>query len=417
MKLLIKSAILVDANSKHHLKKRDLLIENGKISRIAAQIKDDQIKQLKLDNLHISPGWFDPSVSFGEPGYEERETIANGLNVAAWSGFTTVGINTNTNPIPDTKSGIEYIKTKGSNHAVEVCPVGALTVQSEGVDLAELYDMQQEGALCFYDHKKPISNPNLLKIALQYAHDFDGLVQSFPLEAGLARKGVANEHVNATRLGLKGIPALSEEVQLSRDLQILEYTGGKLHIPTISTAGSVDLIKNAQAKGLQVSCSVSVNNLVMTDEVLEQFDTRYKLMPPLRTEKDRKALIKGLSTGVISGVTSDHNPIDVEHKQTEFDHAYFGSIGLESCFGALNRVLGTEETVKSLTGLKQAFGIPTVTLDEGQKADLTLFNPDSDWIFGRPDIRSGSYNAAMIGWPMKGRVYGVYCGKKLLLSQ
>lgn len=416
MKLLIKSAILVDATSKHHLKKRDLLIENGKISQIAARIDHDQAKQLQLDNLHVSAGWFDPGVSFGEPGYEERETIKNGLDVAAKSGFTAVGINSNTNPVPDTKSGIEYLKTKGSNHAVSAYPVGALTVQSEGVDLAELYDMRQEGALCFYDHKKPISNPNLLKIALQYTQDFDGLIQSFPLEVGLARKGVANEHVNATRLGLKGIPALSEEVQISRDLQILEYTGGKLHIPTISSAGSVDLIKKAQAKGLNVSCSVSINNLVMTDQVLDQFDTRFKLMPPLRTEKDRKALIKGLKSGIIAGVTSDHNPIDIEHKQTEFDHAMFGSIGLESCFGSLNRVMGTQGAIQALTGLKSTFGLVSGSLNEGQPAELSLFNPEGDWIFGSQDIGSTSDNAAMVGWPMKGRSYGIYSGKKLILA-
>ena len=415
MKLLIKSAVLVDAASKHHLKKRDLLIENGKITRIAPKIQDDQIKQIKLENLHVSRGWFDPGVSFGEPGFEERETISNGLKVAAKSGFTAVGINANTNPIADTKSGIEYIKTKGSNHAVSVHPVGALTVRSEGVDLTELYEMQQEGALCFYDHKKPINNPNLLKIALQYTQDFNGLIQSFPLEAGLANKGVANEHVQATRLGLKGIPALSEEVQVSRDLQILEYAGGKLHIPTISTAGSVQLIKKAQAKGLNVSCSVSINNLVMTDEVLERFDTHYKLMPPLRTEKDRKALLKGLSSGVIAGVTSDHNPMDVEHKQTEFDHAAFGSIGLESCFGGLNRTLGTATAVQALTGLKEHFSLPSTSLEEGQLADLTLFNPEPEWIFGTDDILSSSKNAAMLGWPMKGRVYGIYNNKKLEL--
>ena len=416
MKLLIKSAVLVDAASKHHLKKRDLLIENGKITRIAAKIQDDQTKQLKLDNLHVSCGWFDPGVSFGEPGYEERETINNGLKVAAKSGFTAVGINSNTNPIADTKSGIEYIKTKGGNQAVSVHPVGALTVRSEGVDLAELYDMQQEGAICFYDHKKPISNPNLLKIALQYTQDFNGLIQSFPLEAGLAKKGVANEHIQATRLGLKGIPALSEEVQVSRDLQILEYTGGKLHIPTISTAGSVELIKKAQSKGLNVSCSVSINNLVMTDEVLERFDTHYKLMPPLRTERDRKALLKGLSSGVIAGVTSDHNPMDVEHKQTEFDHASFGSIGLESCFGGLNRTLGTVTAVQALTGLKEHFSLPTTSLEEGQIADLTFFNPEPEWIFGEDNIGSSSKNAAMLGWPMKGRIYGIYNNKKLVLA-
>lgn len=219
MKLLLKSATIVDPTGKYHLKKRDVLIENGIISKIAASIpSSEKIKEVSLKNLHISQGWFDSSVSFGEPGFEERETIENGLKTAAYSGFTSVAVNANSFPVTDSKGHIKFLKSKAEGNAVNLYPIGALTVGSKGADLAELYDMQNEGAVSFYDYKNPIANANLLKIALQYTQNFDGLVQSFPFEKAVARNGMVNEEVNSTRLGLKGIPALSEELQIIRDL-------------------------------------------------------------------------------------------------------------------------------------------------------------------------------------------------------
>jgi len=414
MNILLKSATIIDASSKHHLKKRDILIENGIITKINGSIPNTQnIKEISLENLHISQGWFDSSVSFGEPGFEERETIENGLKTAAQSGFTHVAVNTNLNPVSDSKSTIKFLKSEGEKSLVNLYPIGALTNKCEGKNLAELYDMKNEGAISFYDYKKPIENPNLLKIALQYSQSFDGMVQSFPFEKAIAKQGMVNEEVNSTRLGLKGIPALAEELQIARDLYILEYTGGILHIPTISTKKSVALIKEAKKKGLQVTCSVAISNLILTDDVLETFDTNYKLLPPLRTKTDIKALLKGLKEGVIDGVTSDHNPIDIEHKKTEFDHAYYGSIGLESCFGALNTVLDTETAIQMLTGLKGAFNIPQHSIEEGNQADLSLFNPMEEWVFSEKDIVSTSKNAALLGCKLKGKVYGIISNKKI----
>lgn len=417
MKILLKSATIIDEHSKHHLKKRDVLIESGVITKIAATISSEKdVKEISLKNLHISQGWFDSSVSFGEPGFEERETIANGLLTAASSGFTAVAVNANTYPVTDTKSGIQFLKAQAAKNAVTLYPVGALTVGSNGIDMAELFDMKSEGAISFYDYKKPIANANLLKIALQYAQNFSGHVQSFPLDQSVARNGMVNEEINSTKLGLKGIPALSEELQITRDLYLLEYTGGRLHIPTISTTKAVDLLRDAKKKGLEVTCSVAISNLVLTDAVLETFDTNYKVLPPLRTQTDVKALLKGLKDGTIDGVTSDHDPIDIEHKKTEFDHAFFGSIGLESCFGALNAVTNTEIAVKALTGLKKSFGIPSEVISEGAKADLTLFDPDHSWIFTEANIISKSKNAALLGQKLKGKAYGIIANKKMILS-
>ncbi|MAZ73905.1 MAG: dihydroorotase [Flavobacteriaceae bacterium] len=413
---LLKNATIVDTQSKHHLKKRDVLIEKGVITKIATNISEPKAKEIKRKNLHISQGWFDSSINFGEPGYEDRETIIVGLKTAAKSGFTAIALNGLTLPVVDSKSGIQYMKGKSEGNAVSVYPVGSLTVKAEGNDLAELFDMKSEGAVSFYDYQRPIENANLLKIALQYTQNFEGLVQSFPMDPSIARKGLVNEEVNSTKLGLKGIPALSEELQITRDLYILEYTGGSLHIPTISTQKSVQLIKEAKKKGLDVSCSVSINNLCLTDDELHSFDTNFKLLPPLRTSEDVKALIKGLKDGVIDGVTSNHDPKTIEEKKTEFDHAAYGSIGLESCFGALQTTVSLETAIKKLTGLKERFGIKNHPILEGSKASVTLFNPEEVFQFTEEHVRSTSKNAAMSGKKLKGTVYGIFNNNKLVLN-
>ncbi|MFD2565738.1 dihydroorotase [Pseudotenacibaculum haliotis] len=418
MTTLIKSATIIDASSSHNLKKKDILIVNGKIAQIANSIKQESnYKVVQLENLHVSSGWFDTSVCFGEPGYEERETITNGLKVAAKSGFTAVAVNPNTHPIVDTKSDVEFLINKANNSATKLFPIGALTQGSNGIELAEMFDMQQSGAIAFGDYNKSVVNDNLLKVALLYAQNFNGLVLSFPKNKAIAGEGVANEGVNSTRLGLKGIPALAEEIQVARDLFLLEYTGGKLHIPTISTAKSVQLIKDAKKKGLQVTCSVSAHHLSLTDDELEGFDSNSKVTPPLRTKKDTKALIKGLKDGVIDIITSDHNPIDIENKKVEFSIAEDGTIGLESLFGAVNAHLDIETTVKALTvNPRTIFGLDNYSIAKDQEANLTLFDPTTEYTFTKEDILSFSKNSAFTGKQLKGKVYGVYSNKKLVLQ-
>ncbi len=276
--------------------------------------------------------------------------------------------------------------------------------------------MQNAGAIGFGDYKKAISNANLLKITLQYAQSFDGLVCSFPQENCIAEKGMVNEGATSTRLGLKGIPALAETLQITRDLFILEYTSGKLHIPTISTAGSVALIRNAKKKGLQVSCSVAIHNLIFTDDTLHDFDTNVKVLPPLRTAADTKALLKGLQDGTIDMVTTDHNPINIEHKKLEFDHALFGTIGLESAFGALSLQFSVAETVNLLTRGKEIFGIKNHPIKIGEQANFTLFNPDEKYIFSENDIFSTSTNSVFLGTELQGKVYGIIANSQYISS-
>ncbi|MGM0932936.1 MAG: dihydroorotase [Bacteroidota bacterium] len=411
MKLLIKSATILDRQSDFHKKTVDILIENGIIKKIGPNIQTKANQSISFKDLHVSRGWFDSSVSFGEPGFEERETIANGLDTAAKSGFTSVALNPDTSPVLDNNGAITSVLSKAGKHPVSLLPVGALTVKSKGVDLAELYDMQQAGAISFGDYKKSVGNPNLLKLALQYAQNFDALVQSFPQENRIAGNGMVNEHHQSTMLGLKGIPDLAEELQITRDLYLLEYTGGKLHIPTISTEKSVKLIKEAKKKGLDVTCSVAIHNLTFTDELLNEFNTNAKLLPPLRTKKEVKALIKGLKEGTIDMVTSDHTPIDTEHKKVEFDNALFGSIGLESAFGALNTIFTPEESVEFLTRGKVRFKIKNTGIAEGNPANLSLFEVKEEAVFGLDHIFSTSKNSIFLDYKIKGRALGVVTEK------
>ncbi|WP_047245651.1 dihydroorotase [Maribacter thermophilus] len=418
MNVLLKSVKIVNAESKEfHLKKRDILIKNGVIEKIAPSIEPpSKTKVLSHKNMHVSIGWIDTGVSFGEPGYEERETIFNGLKTAASSGFTDVVLNPNSFPLPDSSSDIVFLKNAAKDHLTGLHPLGNLTTSGEGVDLAELFDMKNAGAVGFYDFKHPIANPNLLKIALQYAQNFDATVFSFPLDMHIAGKGIVNEGIVSTRLGLKGIPAMAEELQVSRDLFILEYTGGKLHIPTISTANSVKLIAAAKKKGLNVTCSVAVHNLFFTDTVLEEFETDYKVLPPLRSGADTKELIKGVKNGTIDFVTSDHTPLNIERKNVEFDNADYGTIGLESSYGILNKIFDTEETIEILTRGREYFGLETPKLKEGETANLSLFEPDTTYNFTSEDILSSSKNSLFINQELKGKVLGTLSNHKMVVN-
>jgi len=419
MNTLLKSATIIDSSSAYHQQKKDILIIDGRIKKISDNISiRKDYKVINKDNLHVSQGWFDTSVSFGEPGYEERETINNGLNVAAKSGFTAVAVNANTNPIIDNKSVIEFLINKSSNSATRLYPIGALTKGSKGMNMAELYDMKKSGAIAFSDYKKPVLNDNLLKIALQYTQDFNGLIFSFPRNNSISGEGIVNEGVNSTILGLKGAPALAEHLQISRDLYLLNYTGGKLHIPTISSKKSIELIKEAKKKGLNITCSVAAHNLVITDDELHGFDSKNKVNPPLRTKEDTKALKIAIASGVIDIITSDHNPINIENKKVEFSEAKDGTIGLESFFGAVNSVLKIEDFIESITNKpRKIFGLKVTEIKEGNQADLTLFDPEGDSIFSTTDILSTSKNSIFIDKKMKGKVFGVFANKQLILNK
>lgn len=415
MNLIIRQATIVDPKSPFHNQTVDVKITKGIIEEIGVSLLNiDNHEEFHHEGLHLSQGWFDTSVSLGEPGFEDRETISNGLNVAAKSGFTGIALQPNSYPVIDNQSQVHFVKQKAEKSATELFPIGALTKGSEGKDMAELFDMKNAGAVAFGDYNKSLSNANLMKIALQYVQDFDGLVIAYSQDENIKGNGVANEGIVSTRLGLKGIPNLAEELIVARNLFLLEYTGGKLHIPTISTAKSVALIKEAKKKGLNVTCSVSVHHLVLTDEKLEGFDSRYKVTPPLRTKEDRTALIAGILDNTIDCITSDHNPVDIENKKMEFDLAKNGTIGLEIAFGALMTILPLEKVIEKLTFGKKVLNIESQNIKLKSKAEFTLFTTNDNWTFEKGNILSKSKNSAFLGQPMKGKVVGIFNKGKLV---
>jgi len=414
MNLLIKQATVVDSTSPHNGRVVDILIEKGVITQIKKSITPEKgIKTVDVEGMHVSAGWLDMQVNFCDPGYEHKETLNNGLRSAAKGGFTSVCLMSGTNPPLHNKAQIEYVANRAKDNLVDVLPVGTLSHNQEGKDLSEMYDMKLSGAVAFSDYKKSTKDAGLILRALQYAQNINSFIITHCDDKTISHDGLVNEGVTSTKLGLKGIPALAEEIMLQRNIQILEYTGGKMHIPTISTKGSVELIKKAKSKKLNITCGVAAYNLLLDDSELEGFDTNYKVNPPLRTKEDIDALKKGLADGVIDVIVSDHAPQDIESKDLEFDHADNGMVGLESCFGVLNTALSSklslENIVDALTkNPRSILGLDAVSIKEGVEANLTLFNPTKKYVFEKSHIVAANKNSGIVGKELKGEVLGVF---------
>lgn len=414
MDILIKSAKIADPNSSHNGKVVDILIKNGKIAEIAKKIEaKGKIKEYSAKNLHVSPGWFDMHVHFRDPGFEHKEDIITGAAAAAFGGFTGVACMPDTNPPIHTKSEIEYVENKAKDLPVDVYPIGAVSHNLEGKDLAEMYDMKTEGAVAFSDSKKSIANAQLKSLALLYTKGFDGLVMSYADEEKISNGGKMNEGEVSTTLGLKGIPALAEELHVARNLFLAEYHDAKIHLSLVSTAKSVDLIRQAKKKGLKVTAEVTAHHLALDDSKLEGFDSFFKVKPPLRTKKDIAALIKGLKDGTIDAICSDHSPEEEETKTVEFDQAAFGIIGLETAYAVVNTHLTgklTEEELvqKMAINPRNILQLEVPSLKEGSVANLTIFDPSKEWTFTEKDIRSKSKNTPFIGSKFKGKALAIY---------
>ncbi len=413
MNLLIKQATIVDSESIYNGKVLDILIEKGKITQLKKLIIPEKgVKTIEAENLHVSVGWLDMQVNFCDPGYEHKETMDNGLRTAAKGGFTGVCLMSGTNPALTNKAQISYVVNKGCDTLVEVYPIGTLSYNQEGKDLSEMYDMQQAGAFAYSDYKNSIKDAGLILRALQYSSNINSFIITHCDDITISHDGQMNEGVTSTKLGLKGIPALAEEIMLQRNIQILEYTGGKMHIPTISTKGSVELIKKAKAKKLNITCGVAAYNLVLDETELSGFNSNLKVNPPLRTKEDIEALKKGIADGIIDVIVSDHNPQDIESKDLEFDLADNGMIGLESCFGVLNTALNQkvelDKIIKTLTiNPRSILNLAQVSIKEGVEANLTLFNPNKKEVFVESKITSLNKNSGFIGKELKGVVIAV----------
>lgn len=411
MNWILKSAVIVDPNGPFHLQSKDLLISNGRIAKIADEINEEG-SIFEANNLHVSAGWFDMRVHFCDPGFEHREDIVSGLRAAQKGGFTGVALSPDTLPALSTKSQINYVIERAGSSLIDLYPYGTISAERNGKELAELYDMQQAGAVAFTDAERPVANASLMSTALRYADNIGALVVSFPYEMALAERGQMHEGTVSTRLGMTGIPALAEELMVSRDLYLAEYNDTRIHFSGISTAGSVALIRDARKKGLKVTADVYAHQLLLTDEDLSGFGQHFKVLPPLRDESHRVALIAGLKDGTIDAICTDHTPQDVERKNVEFDLAAFGAIGLESAFGVLQKSLHghldlADIIAKISHNPRNILGLESIAIDEGKAANLTLFDPDAEWTFTLQDILSKSKNSPFIGTQLRGKALAV----------
>ena len=310
-----------------------IISEEGKIEAIGKKVNENNIpsreKYIDLKGNYIFPGIVDMRVFVGEPGYEYKEDLTSGMRSAAQGGFTHVALMPSTKPCIQRKSEINFLIQESAHNIVNLHPIGALTENRDGKQITEMYDMQQSGAIAFSDDKRSIASASLMKIAMLYTKNFDGLIMSFSSEEKTALNGQINEGITSTKLGLNGIPALAEELQLARDIQLCEYTNAKIHFSTITTSGSVKLIREAKSKGLNVSADTSSYHLILDDSKLENFNSNLKVNPPLRSLEDIKALKEGLKDGTIDAICSDHYPQNIENKKCEFDLASFGMINLD----------------------------------------------------------------------------------------
>lgn len=375
------------------------------MSRIGPGIETDA-EVLEAEGCFVSPGFFDLNCNIGEPGLETKEDLYTGTKAAAAGGFTGIALMPNTIPPVHSKAEIEYIVNRSKKNLVDVYPLGAISYKREGKDLAEMYDMYLSGAKAFTDGNRPVQDAGLMERALLYAQGFDALVFSYPEDTAIAGKAKVNEGEISTLLGMKGIPSLAEELMIARDLYLAEYTGSKIHFSTISTTRSVELVREAKRKGLEVTCDVAVYHLLLTDEALVGFDSLYKVKPPLRTQDDVDALLAGLKDGTIDAIVTQHTPHEVEFKNVEFEVAEFGIIGLQTAFSlAIQAGLEPELIVQKLAiSPREILGVDIPTVAEGKEANLVVLDPEGHWDYGKNNNRSKSYNSPFIGHNLKGKV-------------
>ncbi|GIV34366.1 MAG: dihydroorotase [Chitinophagales bacterium] len=419
MNLFIRSARILDPTSSYHLQTRDIVIEKGVITRIGSRLHNTYgYREITSPGLCVSPGWVDLFAFLGDPGYEHKEDLFTGIAAAASGGFTTVCCMPNTRPPLHSKTEVEYVINKCRNTVVEVKPIGAVSRNCEGTQITEIYDMYEAGAVAFSDGIQSCISAGLTLRALLYIKPFDGLFISHPDDQSIRGSGLVNEGATSTMMGIPGIPAIAEELMVLRDLFLAEYAGSRIHFAYVSSPGSLEHIRKAKAKGLRVSCAVAPYNLLLDESAALEFDTNYKVLPPLKTQKDIKALVKGIQDGVIDVLSSMHIPQDTESKKVEFDLAEFGMTGLETAYAVANTAccgLISDERIVQMLAItpRTILNLPVPTIKKGNHANLTVFDNSLKWVFEEKNIRSKSRNTPFLGREFTGKVLAVVNNNQL----
>ncbi len=421
MNILLRQAQIIDPNSPYHNQIADIFIQNGNIASIGSTSAENFDQVIQVEGLCVSPGWMDTFAHFCDPGYEYKETLETGAAAAAAGGYTDVMVLPNTAPFLHNKASVEYIVHKSKVLPVTVHPIGAITKNGEGKELAEMYDMYQTGAVAFSDGLNTVQNAGLLLKALQYLKAIDATIIQLPDDKSINPNGLMHEGVLSTRLGLPGKPAIAEELMIVRDIELAKYTESKIHFTGVSTAKAIQLIAQAKKEGIRVTCSVTPYHLLFCDEDLKEYDTNLKVNPPLRTQEDRAALQAAVKEGIVDAIASHHLPQNVDEKLVEFEYAKNGMLGLQTSFGvvtsALPQLSATRLVELFSINPRTIMGLPPATINVNEPAALTLFLMESAWTFKEVYIHSKSRNTPFVNYTLKGKPLGIINKDRVILNQ
>ena len=418
MNILIRKAHIQDPSSPFHGSVKDILVVDGVIRSVEDHIDHDDARTVEAANLKVSQGWVDTFADFSDPGYEHKESLETGAIAAAAGGFTHVFLVPNTSPAIHSKSQVEYIIEKSRRLPVSLLPIGAITKNTDGKELAEMYDMKLYDAIAFSDGFNAVQSAGLLIKALQYVKAINGVIIQIPDDRSINPGGLMNEGIVSTRLGLPGKPAMAEEIMVARDIKLARYTDSRLHFTGVSSAKSIEYIRRAKEGGIQVTCSVTPYHLFFTDEDLITYDTNLKVNLPLRTKKDAALLMEAVKDGTVDCIATHHQPHEWDSKTCEFEYAKPGMIGLETCFGVLGKLGITEERIIALISdaPRKIFNLPDASIKIGNTADLTLYVPGDEFVFTEAMIRSKSKNTPFTGHSLNGKVFGIVSKDSLYLN-
>lgn len=421
MNILIRQASVQDPASPFHQQTADLFIQHGIVADVGTNLFAENTDYIvDVPGLVAAPGWVDVFAQIPDPGFEYKETLETGAAAAAAGGFTDVFSLPNTSPVLHNKAAVEYVVQKSRYLPVSIHPIGAATKSAEGKELAEMYDMRHSGAIAFGDGTASIQSPGIMLKALQYLKAIDGVLIQVPEDRSISTHGLMNESVVSTRLGLAGKPAIAEELMILRDLELVRYTASKIHFTGVSTARSLDLIRKAKNEGLPVTCSVTPQHLLFTEEDLETYDTAFKVSPPFRSKKDREALRNGVLDGMVDCIATHHQPHEKDSKVVEFEYAQPGIIGLETALGVVCTALPQISVGRLVelfsTAPRRIFDLPMATIIKGGTASITLFHPFMEWKVKARDFKSLARNTPFEGMTLKGKPIGIINKDRLYLT-